>query len=183
MRNFEDAWAQWMRDAIAGDAAAYRRVLDAVTPHLRRMVRHGLVRYGRGPEDVEDIVQETLLAIHLKRHTWDASRPIVPWVRAIASNKLVDSLRRHGTRVSVPLDDVAETLADGYDEPELSAGEIDRLIGRLKGRQRDVMTALLVEGAQVRDVAARLAMTQGAVRVTLHRGLKTLAAALKEQDS
>lgn len=183
MADFEDAWARDMRDGIDGDAAAYRRVLDALAPYLRRMIRHALLRYGRGPEDVEDIVQETLLAIHLKRHTWDASRPLVPWVRAITSNKLVDALRRHGTRTIVPIEDVAETLSDGVDEPRLSPGDIDRLLGRLGGRQHDVLRALLVDGSSVREVADRLAMTEVTVRVTLHRGLKALAAALKERDT
>lgn len=183
MPDFEDTWARDMRCAIAGDAVCYRRVLEALALYLRRMVRHSLLRYGRGTEDVEDIVQETLLAIHLKRHTWDVSRPIVPWVRAIATNKIIDALRRRGNRITIPVDDVADTLADGVDAPQISSDEIDRLVGRLRGRQRDVLRAVLIEGATMRDVAVRLGMTEGAARVTLHRGLKALAAALKEREA
>ena len=58
------------------------------------------------------MVQETLLAVHLKRHTWDESQPLLPWVRAIAQNKLIDFLRRRGRRVHVPIDEFSETLAD-----------------------------------------------------------------------
>lgn len=183
MADFEDTWARDMRCAIAGDAASYRRVLEALALYLRRMVRQSLLRYGRGTEDVEDIVQESLLAIHLKRHTWDVSRPIVPWVRAIATNKIIDAQRRRGSRMTIPVDDVADTLTDVINAPQISSDEIDRLIGRLHGRQRDVLQAVLIEEATMRDVAARFSMTEGAVRVTLHRGLKALATALKEREA
>src|SRR5688572_7699094 len=88
--------AQLMRAANRGDADAYRHVLEKLAPMLRSAARRGFARYGSGPEEVEDIVQETLLALHLKRHTWDERQPLLPWVRAIAHNKLIDSLRRRG---------------------------------------------------------------------------------------
>ncbi|MGB7915625.1 MAG: sigma factor, partial [Rhodomicrobium sp.] len=87
-----------MRAANAGDNQAYRRLLEALTPFLRMVVRQGFARAGLSGSEVEDVVQETLLAIHLKRQTWDAEQLFTPWVRAVARNKLIDNLRRRGNR-------------------------------------------------------------------------------------
>ncbi len=87
-----------MRAAISGDTRAYRDFLAAVAPILRMLTRRNLARYGSVEADVEDIVQETLLAIHLKRYTWDSNRPIRSWIAAISRNKLVDALRRRGSQ-------------------------------------------------------------------------------------
>ena len=92
----ERTWAEWMRAANAGDEIAYRRLLEALAPLLRQVVLRGFTRTGFGNCDVEDVVQETLLAIHLKRQTWDEHEAITPWVTAIARHKLIDSLRRRG---------------------------------------------------------------------------------------
>src|ERR1700710_3342846 len=99
-----------MRLAMAGDAAAYHRLLRAVTPVLRAGARRGLARAGQPIDQSEDIVQEILLAVHLKRHTWDVDAPFAPWLFAIARNKLIDTLRRRGRRIFVNIDDFADTL-------------------------------------------------------------------------
>src|ERR1700730_6884857 len=101
-----------MRSAISGDSAAYRRLLGAIAPVLRAMARRGLARAGQPVDQAEDIVQDILLAVHLKRHTWDTDAPFAPWLFAIARNKLIDALRRRGRRIFVNVDDFSETLAD-----------------------------------------------------------------------
>src|ERR1700745_3490045 len=101
-----------MRLAIFGDSAAYHRLLRAVTPVLRAGARRGLARAGQSVDQSEDIVQDILLAVHLKRHTWDANAPFAPWLFAIPRNKRINALRRRGRRVFVNTDDFAETLAD-----------------------------------------------------------------------
>ena len=110
MREREDEWTGLMRSAISGDSAAYHRLLKAVTPVLRAAARRGLARAGQPVDQSEDIVQDILLAVHLKRHTWDISAPFAPWLFAIARNKLIDALRRRGRRIFVNIDDFAETL-------------------------------------------------------------------------
>jgi RNA polymerase sigma factor (sigma-70 family) len=175
-----DDWAGLMRAANRGDAEAYRRVLAGLTPTLRVLVRRGLARYGAGQEEVEDVVQETLLALHLKRHTWDEARPLLPWVRAIAHNKLVDSLRRRGRHTHVPIEEVVEVLAVDAEPAALNGVESARALGRLTGRARDIVLAISIEGASAREVADRLGMSEGAVRVALHRALKSLAGALRD---
>ena len=110
MREREDEWTGLMRLAISGDSAAYHRLLKAVTPVLRAAARRGLARAGQPVDQSEDIVQDILLAVHLKRHTWDANAPFAPWLFAIARNKLIDALRRRGRRIFVNIDDFAETI-------------------------------------------------------------------------
>lgn len=171
--------ASLMRQANSGDAAAYRRLLETLAPRLRAMARRGLARTGRGSEDAEDIVQETLLAIHLKRHTWDERQPLEPWVRAIAHHKLVDVLRRQGFREHVDIADYADVLSDGTDGRVTEEIDRARLVAALPERQRQVVEGVSLEGRCAREVGERLGMTEGAVRVTLHRACKSLAAAYR----
>jgi len=172
----EADWSDWMRAALDGDAAAYRRLLDALTPVLRAGARRGLTRAGVGTADVEDVVQETLLALHLKRHTWDRAQPLMPWVVTVARHKLVDGLRRRGRRIELPVGDFEEILAAPEERDPTEAGDVDRLLGRLAPRQRDIVRSITVEDRSIAATADRLGMTEGAVRVALHRGLKALAA-------
>ena len=119
MRETEDEWTGLMRLAISGDSGAYHRLLKALTPVLRAGARRGLARAGQPVDQSEDIVQDILLAVHLKRHTWDTNAPFAPWLFAIARNKLIDALRRRGRRVFVNIDDFAETIPD---EPPIPPG-------------------------------------------------------------
>lgn len=178
MNERELDWATWMRAAEAGDTRAYRRLLDELSVFLRRVVRR---RGGFGVDDaeVEDVVQEALLAIHLKRGTWDPTQPVGPWVATIARNKLTDALRRRGRRIAVPIEDIEEMLAAPQEEDGLSAHETERLLSVLKGRQHDVVRSISLEGADIRATATKFGMTEGAVRVALHRGLSALSVAYR----
>src|SRR5258708_7023181 len=122
--------------AISGDAVAYRRFLGSVTPSLRALARRRVARAGLAVGDAEDVVQEVLLAIHLKRHTWDQSRPIGPWISAIARNKFIDALRRRGSRAEIPIENVIETLAAPEKQEGLGRQDLERLLDRLSGQQR-----------------------------------------------
>jgi RNA polymerase sigma-70 factor (ECF subfamily) len=172
----EGAWAVWMAAALDGDEAAYRRFLESVTPVLRAGARRALARARAPSGDAEDIVQETLLAIHLKRATWRRGEPIAPWIAAIARYKFVDVLRRQSRRAEVPIDDLYDLLPDTADpEEELGRRQAEGLVDAIKGRQGAVVRAITVEGEAIRDTAKRFGMSEGAVRVALHRGLKALA--------
>jgi RNA polymerase sigma-70 factor, ECF subfamily len=181
VREREDEWTGLMRSAMSGDSAAYHRLLKAVTPVLRAAARRGLSRAGQPVDQAEDIVQDILLAVHLKRHTWDANAPLAPWLFAIARNKLIDALRRRGRRIFVNIDDFAETLPDAQPAETASANEVAVRLNSLPPRQRDVLQSIAVESASIRDTAAKFAMSEGAVRVALHRGLASLTAKLREQ--
>jgi RNA polymerase sigma-70 factor (ECF subfamily) len=175
----ETHWAGLMRAAIRGDGGAYRRLLQELAPVLRGLASRGFARHKYGSADVEDVVQETLLALHLKRGTWNERQPFSPWLYAIARNKLIDNLRRRGRQAHVAIDDIGD-LPDGAELPaELNGVEAERLISRLKGRQREIVVAISIEGVSARQVAERLGMTEGAVRVALHRALRSLAKAFR----
>jgi RNA polymerase sigma-70 factor (ECF subfamily) len=174
--NREEAWAALMRAGMDGDAQAYRQLLDELSHSLRAATRRGFAQAGAALNDVEDVVQETLLAIHLKRHTWNSDQPLGPWVRAIARHKLIDTLRRRGRRIEVPIDVVMDFLAADEPPSDLDRQDAERLVNGLRGRQQLIVRAISIEGQSIREVAERLDMNEGAVRVALHRGLKALAA-------
>lgn len=169
-----------MRSAVEGDSVAYHRLLRAVTPVLRATARRGLARAGQPVDQFEDIVQDVLLAIHLKRHTWDPAQPFGPWLFAIARNKLVDVLRRRGRRTFVNIDDFSETIPSEPVTETVPASKVKLHLDGLPARQRDVVRSIAVESTLIKDTAAKLAMSEGAVRVALHRGLARLAKLRRE---
>lgn len=178
----ERQWADWMRAGLAGDERSYARLLEALAPALRAVVRGQYQRFGANPAELEDVVQETLLAIHLKRQTWDPAEMLGPWVRTIARNKLIDALRRRGKRVTVDIDDLAHLIAAPEPEPTLDGRDAERLLSVLSDRQRDVVKSISLEGQSTAEAAKRFGISEGAVRVALHRGLAALAAAYRSTD-
>lgn len=171
-----------MRAGNAGDAGAYRTLLQLLAGRLRITVRRALSNMGRGTQDAEDIVQETLLAIHLKRHTWDERQPLEPWVRAIARYKMIDALRRRGFAEHRPIDEFVDVLA--APEADEATGLATRdLLAALPERDRQIVQSMSIEGRSAKEAGAPLGMTEGAVRVALHRALKSLAAAARKGDA
>ena len=181
MRGREDEWTDLMRSANAGDQVAYHRLLQSVAPVLRAGARRGLVRAGQPPDQAEDIVQDILLAVHLKRQTWKPDAPFAPWLFAIARNKLIDALRRRGRRVFVNIDDFAEVIPSEAPAETLPASEVATHLAALPARQREVLQSIAVDAASIKDTAKKMAMTEGAVRVALHRGLAKLASGLRKE--
>lgn len=174
-RRLEEEWEELMRAALTGDPSAYRRLLVSLTPRLRAVARRDCVRLGMDHGEAEDVVQEVLLAIHLKRDSWDQTRPFAPWLMTIARNKMIDARRRRGRAVTTSIDDFSEVLPAESDEDPTDRLDLDRMIEKLGTRQRDLVRSLSLEGRSVQETAQRLDMTEGAVRVALHRALKTLA--------
>ncbi len=166
----EDELAWLLRSAIGGDERAYREFLVRAAALVRGFVR----RKVQGGVDPEDIVQETLLAIHMKRHTWRADAPVMPWLYAIARHKLVDAFRRRGRQLEIGVEEIAEISA----EPELETvreWEVGRILNTLSPGQRSIVAAISVEGCSISETAKSLGMSESAVRVALHRGLAAIA--------
>lgn len=167
----ENELARLMRAAIDGDERAYGEFLRRAACLVRGFARRKVVQGGIDPED---IVQETLLAIHMKRHTWRDDAPVTPWLYAIARYKLIDAFRRQGHRVEIDIDEIAEALA----EPQAESArewEIDRALESLAPGQRSVVAAVSVDGRSISETASNLGMSETAVRVALHRGLAAIA--------
>jgi RNA polymerase sigma-70 factor (ECF subfamily) len=158
--------------SLAGDEKAYAVFLRQVAGLVRVYVRR---RTMPGGVEAEDVVQETLLAIHLKRHTWRQDSPVAPWLYAIARHKLIDSFRRRGRHVEVDIDDFEDDLATPETEERLSERDLSRALEVLAPGQRNVVSSISVEGRSISETAASLNMNETAVRVALHRGLKALA--------
>jgi RNA polymerase sigma-70 factor (ECF subfamily) len=160
-----------LRAAIAGDERAYADFLHRIAALVRGFVRRKIVQGGVDPEDV---VQETLLAIHVKRHTWRPDAPVLPWVYAIARFKLIDAFRRRGRRIEVEIDEIAETFAEPETET-VSERDINRALDGLPPAQRSVVSSISVDGQSIGETAAKLGISEIAVRVSLHRGLAAIA--------
>ena len=176
-----DPWGRLMRAALVGDDAAYRRLLDELTGIFRAVARNKLSRIGKGNSDIEDIVQEALLAIHLKRDTWDAARPFRPWAMAVLAHKISDRMRHARIRDHDVLDETFDIAAP---EPDISAAaDVERILDQLETPQRRIVTAISLEGRSAAEVASEIGSTEGAVRVALHRALKRLALLYREDRS
>jgi RNA polymerase sigma-70 factor, ECF subfamily len=166
--------ATLMRLAQDGDQMAYASLLVLLTSVTRQFVRR---RLGGAVTWVDDVVQETLLAIHGARHTYDPARPFAPWFYAIASNRMIDVLRRERRVASHELGSDAvpdPTDAAGSRHSEIDGEAIRSALQTLPVRQRDVIEGLKYRDESVRDVAGRLGMSESAVKVTAHRGYRAL---------
>ncbi len=164
---------------LAGDGAAYHQFLSGLSAHLRGFFRR---RLSRMPDEAEDLVQETLLAIHNQRHTFDAAQPLTAWVHAIGKYKLIDFLRRRarGDALNEPLDDELEVFATNDSDATEARRDLGKLLDRLPERQRLPIVCMKIEGLSVAETAQRTGMSESAVKVTVHRGLKALAAKFRE---
>jgi RNA polymerase sigma factor (sigma-70 family) len=170
--NHEWHWTMLMDQTLDGDEFAYEALVSQLTPALRRGLRS---RARQGGLDVDDVVQDVLLALHLKRETWVRGTPVAPWVLSVARNKLIDAWRKRGRRVEVPIDSVLDVPRAEHDDYGESSSDIERGLASLSERQRDVVIAVSLEGYTSIEAAERLRMSEIGVRVTLHRALKSLA--------
>lgn len=163
-----------------GDAAAYGGFLRELTPFLRAYFRR---RLQSRPDDVEDLVQETLIAVHNSRHTYDALQPVGAWLHAIARYKWVDLLRAQANREALhdPLDDdSAALLTDAEPAAAEARRDLRVLLTQLPDKQRLPIECVKIEGLSVAETAQRTGLSESAVKVGVHRGLKALAALIRE---
>lgn len=180
MSDKEAAWSGAMRAARLGDSRAYESFLKDLAASQRRIVGWYALRLGLNAGNLEDVVQEILLAVHAKRHHWDDRRPLVPWVNAIARYKMIDATRqmRRDARCRIHLADEewAAIFADEQMPGDRSGADMERLLSTLPSGQQSITRAIGIEGESPREVALRLGMSEGAVRVAFHRSLKKLMA-------
>ena len=159
---------------LDGEQSAYQDFLHELGARLRAYFRKRL--YG-WPDEVEDLVQECLLAVHTKRHTYQPDQPLTAWVHAIARYKLIDLLRAKSVHEALndPLDDALAVFAASSDDVGVARRDLAGLLGTLPPRQRLPIEHVKLKGLSVRQTAALLGMSESAIKVGIHRGLKALA--------
>jgi RNA polymerase sigma-70 factor (ECF subfamily) len=176
MRASEEQLTVWMVRGLGGDAAAHGDLLRALLPVLRSFYRR---RMTGQEDDIEDLVQETLIAVHRRRATYDPARPFIGWLFAIARYKMIDNFRRQGRFCSIEgLEEIL--VAEGFEDASNARADIGRLLDAIPAKQAAAIRATRIEGLTTAEAAARQAIGESDVKVSVHRGLKALAARVKD---
>ena len=171
-----------MTISLSGDALAYRTLLQRLTGHLRAYFRRRFTLIGHGPAEAEDLLQEVLIAIHLHRHTYDDLQPFTPWLHAIARHKFLDYLRRTKGAIKHISFDSPQDLTAHSDMRAVETGlDLERLMLRISYTARQAIRYVKLEGLSISEAAARCGMSESAVKVAIHRGLKALASTIAEE--
>jgi RNA polymerase sigma-70 factor (ECF subfamily) len=157
-------------------------MLSQLSANLRSYFKTRLARIGRSATEAEDLTQEALMAIHTRRHTYDPAEPLTPWVYAIARYKLIDHLRHtRSSMTDLPIEDAEElTAQDDYAGTE-SANDLTKLLGELPEKMRRAIQAVKLDGLSVVEAANQCGMSESAVKVNVHRGLKALTASIARE--
>jgi len=175
MRHSEQQLRAWMTGGLDGDAAAHAALLRALVPLLGAFFRR---RLSGADADVDDLIQETLLAVHEKRATYDRGRPFTAWLYAVARYRLIDHCRRR--RATVAAEDLADILAtEGFDNQVSARLDVERLLDGLPPKQARAIRATHLEGLSVAEAARTSGLGESDVKVSVHRGLKALAARIR----
>ena len=165
-----------MAAAQSGDRRAYGVLLEASRGWLCRFFARKLP-----PAQIDDLVQEVLMALHAKRATYDPARPFLPWLAAIARYRWVDHLRRAYRNQEVELGD-NDAVDSGEEEAVAARISLDRLLGSLPAGQAEAIALVRIDGHSIREAARRCGQSEPLVKVNIHRGLKKLAALVESAD-
>ncbi len=169
------------RSVTKGDDKAYTALLR----ECARIVR-GYIFNRAPPQDrggVEDVVQDTLLAIHTKFHTYDPAQPFVPWLVAVTRHKMIDHWRRNKQAPLAPFDDALDDIAIVETQGADTAHTLEKLLGHLNDKQRRVVELARIEGRSMAEIAADMGISVADTKVTLHRALLKLAAHAQEGNT
>jgi RNA polymerase sigma-70 factor, ECF subfamily len=171
----------WLMAGLGGDSAAHRAFLSAAAGLLRGYFRN---RLRSAPEDAEDLVQETLVALHTRRDSYDSAFPLTAWMYAIARYRLIDFLRRTKRRggVHASLDDIEI----GESDPSISASDAKRdltaLLNQLPAKQQTAIRLVKLEDKSVREAAAQTGLSESDIKISIHRGMKALMRLIGQED-
>jgi RNA polymerase sigma factor (sigma-70 family) len=159
-----------MLASLTGDQRAYRVLLGDLQTHLNR---YYLRRLG-DPAAADDLVQETLMAIHTRRLTYDPARPFTAWLHAIARYKLIDYFRRAKLRQTLPLEEDAALFAADDASDATARMDVDTMLATLPDRPAELIRKVKIEGSTVADAADSAGMSETAAKVAIHRGIRAL---------
>jgi RNA polymerase sigma factor (sigma-70 family) len=168
-----DYWGGLMTAAQSGNGGAYRRLLGEVSVWLTRYFQRRLP-----PGDVDDAVQETLLAVHRRRHTYDPQYPLGPWLAAIAKNKWIDQLRSLGRRLGEELSD--EISVGDHEASVISSLVLASLLKEVRPAQAQAIMLVKIQGYSIEDVSGIIGLSPSAIKMNIHRGLARLTAFIEK---
>jgi len=159
-----------MLSGLAGEAGPYRRLLDELSGLLRAYYRR------RCPPgvDAEDLVQETLIAVHTRRATYDPGQPFTAWAYAIARYKLIDALRRGRAHLRAPAEEADALFVPAGADAAMASRDLEKVMADLPARTRELIRDVKITGLSTREAADKHGMSESAVKVAVHRGLKSL---------
>jgi RNA polymerase sigma-70 factor (ECF subfamily) len=169
------AWDALMVAAEGGDASAYRNLLSEVATWLRRYYARRLP-----PAMIDDAIQDTLIALHEKRHTYDPGRPFAAWLAAIARYKWIDALRSLKAKPTEALDD--DIATPGHEDAITSAWSLERLLATLKPAQSQAIRLVKLQGLSIEEASRATGQSATLVKVNIHRGLKRLTFLLRSES-
>lgn len=174
MRADEIQLRAWMVSGLDGVAADHASLLRALVPLLTAFYRRRIA----GTDEIEDLVQETLIAVHTRRATYDRDRPFTAWLFAIARYKMIDHFRRN--RKTVPIEGLEAILvAEGFESASNARMDVDDLLATLPAKQARLIRATHLDGHSIADTAAASGFGESDVKVSVHRGLKALTARIR----
>ena len=178
MRADERQLRAWMVGGLDGDARAHASLLGALVPLLRAFYRRRMM--SGGDDDIEDLVQETLIAVHVRRATFDRDRAFTAWLFSIARYKMIDQFRR--SRQTVPIEGLEDILvAEGFETSSNARLDVEGLLKNLPDKQAQAIRATKIEGASVAEAAIASGIGESDIKVSVHRGIKALAARISGQ--
>lgn len=181
----EEGWSALMRTAQGGDGSSYARLLVEISPVIRRVVRH---RWSAQTVEIEDIVQEVLLSVHSARHTYDPTRPFMPWLMAIVQYRVADAGRRHMRRAAHERPECSfeyglpDAPVEAAAEPPGDPQALLRAIADLPAGQRRAVELLKLQERSLKEASAETGMSIAALKVAVHRGIKALRITLGGQE-
>ena len=179
-------WRAWMAAAQAGDRSAYEALLSACIPFVKAVAR----QQGVAADRVDDVVQETLITVHRARQTYDPRRSFIAWLRTLAQRRAIDGLRRHGRRAALEV--YAADAYENHPEPAANPAEtadqsaraaaLSRAIATLPAGQREAVERIAIGEQSLAEAAAATGRSTVALKVNLHRAIKTLRVRLGKVD-
>ena len=172
----EASLAQLMAASQKGDASAYRVLLAEIQLWLQRYFRRRVA-----PAQLDDLVQEVMMAVHAKRATWDPTRAFLPWLAAIARYRWIDHLRKVYRKAEDELGD-HDTPEDSEEEAMMARMSLERLFVHLPEKQSEVIELVKIEGLSIAEASAKTGQSESLVKVNIHRGLKKLSALVEKAD-
>lgn len=175
--------SQLMRSSQTGDANSYRQLLTRIRGMLAKYIENSFSRFGMTTgSGQEDVLQEVLLAIHVKRHTYDSEQFFLPWMYAIARYKLIDHLRKNKVKSTLSLDDELENIESLMVIENTAEVDIEKLLTALPEKQRVVLELVKLQGLSIEEASRKTGFSASDIKVTVHRAIKTLQEKVKEES-